>query len=345
MGTGVAGSLRKLSEPYDLQWNINVQRELPGNWLVEVGYAGNRGVHMRTTRNYDFLPDSYLSMGTALQQLVPNPYAGIVTTGTLNQPSVTRGTLLNTFPQFTGASGFDDWASSIYHALMVRVEKRLSHGFSVLASYTFSKNIDDNLGDGSNSFTNGGSNTVQNWSDTHADRAISTDDLPQRLVITPIWELPWGKQGNLLYRKLAGGWQVSSILTMQSGNPIAITQAAAAFGGTRPMVVGNPNAVTPSINEWFNTAAFSPTPAFTYGNAPRNLPRTRTDGLFNWDCSVLKNFAIRERVHLQFRAEFFSFTNTPVFGAPGTTLLSGTFGVISTATGNRNIQLGMKVIF
>ena len=92
------------------------------------------------------------------------------------------------------------------------------------------------------------------------------------------------------------------------------------------MVVGDPNVANPNINRWFNTAAFTPTPAFTYGNAPRNLPRTRTDGKFNWDCSVLKSISVRERMRLQIRGEFFSFTNTPVFGAPGSTLLAGDFG-------------------
>ena len=96
---------------------------------------------------------------------------------------------------------------------------------------------------------------------------------------------------------------------------------------------------------WFNTGAFALTPAFTYGNAPRNLPRTRTDGQFNLNCSVLKSFTVKERYRLQLRGEFFSFTNTPVFGAPGTTLNTATFGVVRAASGTRNIQLGMKIIF
>ncbi|MBI3680737.1 MAG: TonB-dependent receptor [Acidobacteria bacterium] len=347
LGTGVAGNLRKLTRPYDLQWNLNVQRELPGKWLVEIGYAGNRGVHLAASRTYDFLPDTNLSLGAALQQQVPNPFYGIIATGQLSQPTVTRGSLLDTFPQFLSAGGLDNWASSIYHALTVRVEKRFSHGFSVLASYTFSKTIDDNLGNGTlgNAFLSGGSNGVQNWSNTRAERAISTDDLPQRFVFTTIWELPLGKTGAALYRKLAGGWQLNSVLSLQSGEPIAITQAAAPFGGGRPMVVGDPNLGNPTIDRWFNTAAFAATPAFTYGNAPRNLPRTRTDGAFNWECSMLKNIAVKERFRLQIRGEFFSFTNTPVFGAPGTLLLDGSFGVVRAAGGTRNVQLGMKIVF
>lgn len=346
LGTGVAGNLRHLSRPYDLQWNLNIQRELPGNWLLEVGYAGNRGVHMAAPRTYGFLPDTYLSLGSALQEQVSNPFYGIIPTGQLSQKTISRGSLLNTYPQFLGSSGLDAWASSIYHALMIRAEKRFSHGFSVLASYTFSKVIDDNLGNGSlGAFSNGGSNGVQNWNNTRAERAISTDDMPQRFVITAVWELPLGKNGSALIRKLVGGWQLNSILTLQSGEPIAITQAAAPYGGNRPMVTGDPNIASPTIDRWFNTNAFAPTPAFTYGNAPRNLPRTRTDGLVDWDASVLKNIQLRERVRLQLRGEFFSFMNTPRFGGPGTALNTGDFGVVRTASGARNIQLGMKIVF
>lgn len=346
LGTAVSGNLRTLRRPYDQQWNLSVQRQLPGNWLIEVGYAGNRGVHLAASRAFDYLPENFLSMGSALQQQVPNPYAKLITTGSLSQPTVTRGTLLDTLPQFTGADGEDDWASSIYHALTVRAERRFSKGFSLLVSYTFSKVIDDNVGNGlRGQINNGGSNDVQNWSNTRTERAISTDNQPHRFVFTPIWILPFGKNGSALYRKLAGGWQLNSILTLQSGDPIAITQGAAPFGGTRPMVVGDPNAIDPSISKWFNTAAFALTPAFTYGNAPRNLPRTQTDGLFNLDCSALKNFTVKERFRFQLRGEFFSFTNTPTFGAPGTTVNNANFGVVRASSGSRNIQLGAKLNF
>ncbi len=240
----------------------------------------------------------------------------------------------------------DNWASSIYHALIVRVEKRFSRGFSILASHTFSKIIDDNLGNGLRSgITNGGSNNVQNWSNTRAERAISTDDQPQKLSVTPIWNLPFGGSGSALYRRLAEGWQLNAILTLQSGDPIAITQAAAPFGGNRPMIAGDPNAGDSTIDRWFNTAAFALTPAFTYGNGPRNLPRTRTDGTFNVNCSLLKSFKNKERYRFQLRGEFFGFTNTPVFGAPGAQLNSATFGVVRSATGARNVQLGAKLNF
>jgi hypothetical protein len=111
-------------------------------------------------------------------------------------------------------------------------------------------------------------------------------------------------------------------------------------------VVGDPNLAHPTIDLWFNTQAFALIAPFTLGNAPRNLPSTRTDGLFNWDLAFTKNVTIRERVRVQFRGEFFNFTNTPTFGGPGAGLSGASFGVVSgTASDPRQAQLGLKLYF
>jgi hypothetical protein len=349
LGSGVSANVRNLRTGYSEQWNANIQRDLPGGWLVEVGYIGNHGVHLPVGRTLGYLPSQYLSLGTALQQQVPNPYYGLITVGTLSQPTVTLASTLRYYPQFTSVGGMASWANSIYHALTVRVEKRLTHGLSLLLAYTNSKLIDDNLGNGANSsaqFSGGGSNDIQNWDNLRADRAISGNDLPQRLVISTSWELPFPRSMPGALRQVFGGWQLNPILTMQSGVPMAITATAPAFGGNRPNVVGDPNVETPKLERWFNTDAFAVIPPFTFGNGPRNLPSTRTDGLFNLDISVQKNFRIRERVLAQFRAEAFNATNTPTFGTPGTGVASTQFGVVSsTASSPRDIQLGLKVYF
>jgi outer membrane receptor protein involved in Fe transport len=349
LGTSAEGNVRSMSVPYAHQWNFNVQRQFRGNWLLEVGYAGNRGVHLPGPREYDYLPQQFVELGTQLQQQVPNPYFGIITTGNLSAPQVQRGALLDTFPQFTGAGTIDHWASSIYHALMVRGEKRFSGGLSVLVSYAFTKTIDDNGGNGLNGFFNGGNNGVQNWNDLRAERAVSTINLPHRLVITPLWALPFGQNGNRFVRSVFGGWQIGGILTTQSGEPIGITQNAVPFGGNRPNVVGDPNDISNrSIDRWFNTDAFQVIPAFTFGNAPRNLPRTRTDSLFNLDFSVLKDIPLTERFRLQLRGEAFNVTNTVTFGNPGTNRSATNFGVVAGYATNydpRRIQLAAKVIF
>jgi hypothetical protein len=348
LGAAVAGNVRSMARPYSQQWNLSVQYELPGSWLIEAGYAGNRGTHLAANREFDYLPAAARSLGTALQTQLPNPYAGLITTGTLSQPAVTRATLLDTYPQFAGVSGIDHWASSIYHGLLVRVERRFAGGFSLLGAYTYSKLIDDNVGNGLNNFVNSGANTVQNWDNLRSERAISTSDLPQRLVITPTWRLPFLKNSRGALGALAGGWQVNGIMTLQTGEPIGIVQNAPAFGGSRPNAVGDPTQSNPTIDRWFNTQAFAAIPAFTFGNSPRNLPRTRTDGLFNLDFSLFKNVHFTERVQLQLRGEAFNLTNTPTFGTPGVNLTNAGFGVVSTlltATEPRRIQIGAKLSF
>lgn len=350
LGTSVEGNVRSLARHYSQQWNFNIQHQLPANWIVELGYAGNRGVHLAAPIQYDFLDERYRSLGTALQEQVANPFYGVIQGGALSLAKVSRGTLLDNYPQFTGnAVAVDSWASSIYHAMTLRVEKRFSQGFSLLGAYTWSKLIDDNLGNGANSrgvFIESGSNGVQNWNNRRAERAVSTSDQPHRLTLTGLWELPFGKGGPRLYQALAGGWQINSMVTITSGDVISITQAGVPFGGNRPNVAGDPNVDNPTIDRWFNTDAFELISAFTFGNVARNLPRTRTDGLFNWDFSVLKDVAITEQVKLQLRGEFFNFTNTPTFGNPNGNASAGAFGrVTAAASSPRQIQVGAKIVF
>ena len=348
LGTNISGNLENLKRGYSQQWNVNVQQELPGNWIIEVGYMGNRGVSMPANRTFRYLAESQLSQGAALQQLVDNPYAAIIRTGPLAQARVTRATLLNYYSQFTGASGLDSWADSVYHAATFRMEKRFSRGLSMLASYTFSKLIDNNLGNGVNGFADSGDNGVQNWDNLRAERSISTSDLPQRLVVTASYELPFAKKSNAIVRGLFAGWQLNPIVTLQSGNVISVSANAPAFGGYRPNAIGDPSLDNPTIDRWLNRDAFATIAPFTFGNGPRNLPRTRTDGMQNLDISVLKNFAFMEKYKVQFRSEFFNLTNTPTFGSPAGNISAGNFGTIrslATNTSPRGIQLALKFIF
>ncbi len=350
LGQGVAGNLRTLARGYSQQWGLSLQRELPGSWLVEAGYMGNRGVRLPAARTFDYLPNQFRSLGTQLQQLVDNPFFGTVSPSfALGQRQVSRASLLDTYPQFAGATGYDSWGDSIYHAATLRVEKRFSQGLSLLLSYTFSKLIDNNIGGGGSSFADSGDNSVRNWDDLRAERSVSSNDLPQRLVISSSYELPFGKNGPGAYRYLAGGWQMNVIASFQSGNVIAITQNTPAFGSAKPNATGlDPAASNQSIDGWLNRAAFSNAPAFTIGNVGRNLPRTRSDGLNNFDFSVLKSFKLREKMNLQFRAEAFNFLNTPTFGNPAGNIDAGNFGLVTTLdtnTNSRQVQLALKLYF
>jgi hypothetical protein len=217
-----------------------------------------------------------------------------------------------------------------------------------MASYAWTKLIDDNLGNGANAFFNGGNNGVQDWDNLRAERAVSTAHLPHRLVLSGLWELPFAQNAGGVVKAIAGGWQINSVVTIQSGEPIGVTQNGVAFGGNRPNVVGDPTVENPNIDRWLNADAFRIIQPFQYGDAPRNLPGTRTDSLFMWDFSLLKNLPITERIRLQLRGEFFNFTNTSTFGNPGTNRSAGDFGIVRSLATNvnpRRIQLAMKVIF
>ena len=181
---------------YSQQWGLSLQREFRGNLLVEAGYMGNRGVRLPSTRTFDYLPQQYRTLGTQLQQLVDNPFYGTIdpTLG-LGQRQVTRSSLLDLYPQFSGATGMASMADSIYHAATLRVEKRFSGGLSFLLAYTFSKLIDNNLGGGLNGFAESGDENVRNWDNLAAERSVSSNDLPQRLVMSGSYELPFAKRG------------------------------------------------------------------------------------------------------------------------------------------------------
>ena len=349
LGQGISGNRRDMLRGYSQQWSLTIQRELKGNWLIEGGYMGNRGVKLPGRVTFDYLPQQYRALGTQLQQLVDNPYFGIVP-GNLagGQRQVSRATLLDTYPQFGGVSGYATMADSNYHAATLRVEKRFSQGLSMLLAYTFSKLIDNNTGDGGNNFSESGDSGVRNWDNLAAERSVSANDLPQRLVISASYELPFGKSGHPVYKGLVGGWQFNAIGSFQSGNVIAVSQNGTVFGSGRPNAVGDPSLSNPTIDGWLNKAAFANSPAFTFGNVARNLPRTRSDGQNNIDLSLMKSFPIHERIRLQFRAEAFNFTNTPTFGNPAGNIDAGNFGTVTGLAANsaaRAFQLALKLYF
>jgi hypothetical protein len=349
LGQSVSGSLRNIRRGYSQQWNLSIQRELPDNWLVEVGYMGNRGAHLPGTRTFDYLPANYLSMGTQLQQLVTNPYYGTIPSNlALGAQTVPQASLLTTYPQFSGASGYATMADSIYHAATLRVEKRYSQGLNLLLAYTFSKLIDDNSGNGGNVFNDSGSEGVRYWGNLSLERSVSAENLPQRLVISSSYDLPFGKTGTNLVKEIVGGWQLNGIGTIESGESISVSQNASTYGSSLPNEIGNPTLSKPSITMWLNKAAFVDSPAFTWGNVSRNLPRTRTDAWKGLDLSLMKNLTFHDRYRLQYRAEAFNFTNTPVFGNPATNIDSASFGTVTSLATNNNprvIQMALKLYF
>ena len=351
VGTTIAGQLRNLNRGYSQQWNTTVQYEPWNNWLLEAAWVGNKGTRTQgASRQLNVISDENRLLGTQLAQSVPNPFLGTIATGPLSGQTITRMQSLLPYPQFTGVNGgYSYLHNSIYHALAVKVEKRFSQGFSILMAYTKSKLIDD--GNATGQIRPGGNNIsgAQNWLNLRAERSKAAEDVPQRMVLTALWALPFGQSGNVAKRFILGGWQMNPIMTIESGTPLSLT-ATVVGGGNRPDVVAGQQAKldNPTLGRWFNTAAFDQPVPYALGTVSRTLPNVHSDSVFNIDISVFKDFKVRESMKLQFRAEAFNLTNTPTFAGPGTSVNAATFGVVTATAFSpkpREIQLALKLIF
>jgi hypothetical protein len=337
--------------PYTVQWNLDVQRELPQGVLLDVAYVGTRGLKLLgLSRTLNQLPDADLTLGTGLTALVPNPFYGQIASGQLSTPTVSEAQLLVPYPQFTGVtSDLGTWGASTYHALQVKIEKRYSHGFSTLISYTYSKLMDDVAGLFTGESVNAGA--IQDWNNLKAEWSPSTIDQTHRLVFDFIYALPFfpGRKG--LAGRLFGGWEMAAIGSFYSGSPLGITSAIngtdSQGGGQRPNWTGvNPGIGDPSPYRWFNTSVFSTPAAYTFGNAPRLFDGARSDWTRGLDLSLHKNLYLMEKLMLQIRADAFNLSNTPVFSPPNTSYGSSGFGTVSSqANQPRVLQLGLKLSF
>ncbi|MDX1980482.1 MAG: TonB-dependent receptor, partial [Bryobacteraceae bacterium] len=330
-GANLQAFLQDSPSPWNMMWNFTVQRELPGGVLLESAYLGNRGLYLSRSgeggMELNQLDPQYLSLGSALNQRVPNPFFGIVNNGIHLSPTIARGQLLRRYPQFTDVQPlYDAGSNSIYHSWQNTFRRRFSHGFMFEGSYTWAKLID--TGD-----------SHQNTFDVAASRALAAQDVAHRMVTSILYDLPIGRGRALntgdsgFVNALLGGWQINGILSYQSGLPLALS-ASNTNGLFSPRTQPNSNgqsgrktgAVQDRLNSYFNPAVYSQPAAFTFGNLGRYLPDVRTDRIRNWDLSLFKQFRIRERFNTQFRAEFFNALNTPRFGSPNTTVTSNALG-------------------
>ena len=324
----------KLSSAY--QWNYNIQHEFGGGWLAEVGYAGSRGLHLLRRYDANFSPAG------------PGNIDAKRTYKRLEIP----GTGIIASPIGPVYSHRAD-GNSIYHAMIAKIEKRFSKGFTVLGSYTWSRTIGDTCGSSVQGDVTGCG--FENLFNLRPERGIDNQDIPHRFVTSALFDLPAGKGRRFLTKPnpvvgaILGGWSVGSIVTATSVAPFSPTVLGnPANTGTytvvqRPDVVGAAYSGDRTLNRDFNVDAFVRAAPFTYGSAGRNILRGRPQ--FNWDFSALKTFQPLERLSIQFRFEAFTVTNSPRFGAPGSVLGTATFGVITGANTPRNLQLGLKLIW
>jgi len=349
--------------PMIQQWNFNIQQQVKGDWIIQAGYLGSKGQHLpdgESSINFNQLPASDLSLGSNLVAQVANPFYGIIQnpTSIYAKPTVQANYLLAAYPQYSGVSAFrKPIANSNYQSAILSAEHRYRNGLSLLIGYTASKLLDD-----ASQVVNyiGQAGTKQDTYCRKCEKSVSSQDVPQRLVVSPNFELPFGrgrKYFNSIPRPadfVLGGWQMNGILTFQKGIPIAISNGGNSTGlnspGIRPTDNGqNParsGAIADRLNEYFVQTVFTQTPNYTFGNVGRFLPNVRQPGVHNLDFSLFKNFHPIEKMNLQFRAEAFNFTNSPTWAAPGTNVAApSTFGIVTSASGNRSVQLALKLIY
>ena len=336
--------------PYSAQWNFNIQHEFPGSMLVEVGYAGSRGIGFPQNRVFNQLPDSALALGDALRQQVANPFFGQIEVGTLSRPTVARAQLLRPYPQYEGVGSQNaSWASSIYHALEAKVEKRYASGLSVLASYTYSKLMDYAAGPFAGETLGGAA--FQNNNNLGAEWSSSALDQTHRYIMNAVYELPFFPSSPGLAGKVLGGWQVGGIWMAFSGGPLGVSSAVnntfSQGGGQRPNWSGQTACLSnPTPERWLDSSVFSVPAAYTFGNSPATFNGCRSDITSQVDATLTKNTRFYERLNLQFRAEVFNITNTARFAPPNQSFGNPQFGVVN-GQGNlpRIIQFGLKLIF
>jgi len=344
---------------YSQQWNFSIQRSITADSVMQIAYVGNKGTHLNWYNgggsvSMNQLVPQYSSLGNTLLNLVPNPFYGVITSGgPLAQPTVQYGQLIRPFPAWqTVASDGIAIGNSEYNALQTSFTKRFASGLNMIAGYTWSKLMSD-ISDGV--WSSAGS--IRSYYCVRCEHSPSSYDTPHRFTLSATGELPFGKgkrfgsNWNGFVNAILGGWQANGILTLNSGHPLVFTTAAnnsyTFGGGQHPNAVGNPVLSSgQSIYQWFNTAAFAQPSNFTSGNLSRTYTGVRMDWTRNLDASLFKSFRITERFNLQFRAETFNLTNTPVFNGPGTTLNGTNFGVVTSQSNSpRNLQLGLKLLF
>jgi hypothetical protein len=365
--------------PRTNSWNIAVSRTLPGNYVLDLTYTGSKGTHLASDRvNYMQTPPEYARLGSLLNKAIDDP--DVVAMGfkppfanfkQLMGNRATLGQALKAWPQYTGVStgGMQNHSgNSTYHAMIAKVTKRYSSGVSLLASYTWSKLLTD--ADSSEPWIAGvvgagvGAGGAQNHWNRSVEKSYGVLDMPHMFKLTGIWELPFGHKrrfansGVLGY--IVGPWDLSAYIYGQSGYPLGVTDTAYnnfLGGGTaRPNITSHNwrapvggDKFDPYRESFLSRDSFQrrTNPAIDpFGNAPRFVGATRSSGRFRENITVTRVFPIRERVRLDFRWEIYNIFNLKTWSNPASADLANTqFGIVTNASGNRTMQMGLKLIF
>ena len=346
--------------PYAQDWDLNIQHSFGSDLLFEMSYVGTKGTKL--PRFIEANPAIYIPG-------VDGDGNPISTSSNADQRRIHSGCTLADPPsscQYSSTGLIAGIANSSYNALEASLKKRFSHGVSFLASYTWSKSIDDassfNMTGSAAKPVAGENDLAQNPFDIGAERGRSLFDAHHRFVLSYQWGLPFWNNPHNWYQKAFGSWQLNGITTIMSGTPFTVfdsndfsVQGSApeisGFFSNRPnLVVGqDPNAGPRSAHAWLNRAAFQQitqdpnSPVQQFGSAGRNI--AQGPGFANWDFSAFKNLRVAEGKEFQFRAEFFNVLNHTNFRLPDSDINSSTFNQILAAQDPRLIQFALKFLF
>ena len=329
---------QNMKDSYIQQWNFNIQRKLPANVVLDVGYVGSKGTDLIVT---------YDDLNRPLQAVDPR---------TPGLPSLNARRPNQAYQRAVRAD--KSVGNSIYHSLQVKAERRLGSGLTFLTAYTFSKSISgpsDIGGQVGGGFYIG---SPQDYYNMRSDRSVSGFDLTHRFVQTILYDIPFARGLHGASKLLLDGWQISTIMTYQSGFPAGVTygttfDTTGTGIGSRPDVVAGQNGNLPADQRtwkrWFNTAAFTPGPFGRFGTAPRTNA-VRLPGTEIVDFSVHKSVRFKENRAFEFRTEFFNLLNhfNPDPQTVDLNIRSATFGSVGGGVQGittRVIQLGAKLNF
>ena len=313
------------------QWSASVERQIGSNMEAEVAYIGSHGTNLPFPVDINQVPLSQLS----------------ATAGQANRP----------YPQFQGISGSTNNAISNYNAFQAQIQRRFTNGLTFNANYTWSHFLDDQ--DSAGWGSRGGTQVYQNAFDPGANYGNSNFDQRHAVKGSVVYDLPIGKgrrflNGNEVVDAVIGGWQTAATFVAHSGQPFTVTMASsnshAQAGNQFPNVIGDWHLDGASINGWYNTAAFAPPAAGTFGNERRNMLVGPALNVVNF--SLGKNFHYRERYGLQVRVDAQNILNHPSFSNPSTSISFNSAGVptsvptiTSTTIASRAFQLDARFTF
>jgi hypothetical protein len=347
----------------NMRYLVSVQRQLPGQWLLEVGYTGSRGYDLTTDLDLNPIPAQYLSTSRVrdqatidfLAQQVTNPFAGLIP-GTGLNGSVTRGQLLRPYPQFTGVTSNSSDGSTRYNSGQMKLERRFAKGYSLLVGYTHSRFLERGF--------------KLNPTDTEYEERPASSDTPHRLSLMGTWELPfgqgrhWASSAGRLTDAFIGGWSVQAIGQFQSGFPID-------FGNL--YYEGDPTGLKAHYSNntdvpVFDTSGFYFHDAAVQTNGVDDLTKQRNDQrirlgsniryfpsridgvrgptLKTWDISLVKQVRLAGDVRAQFNIEFLNAFNQAYFNNANTDPTNANFGKVTSQNNlPRDIQLAAKIVF